>query len=310
METSFREAFGEALLEAGESTRNLVVIDTDVLNSTKTIYFARRFPERFIQMGISEQDAAGMAAGLAISGKIPVLATFSMFLLRSWEQIRNTIARDNLSVKIVGTHSGLSDYLDGASHQCLEDIALMRVLPNMTVISPADDISTRSLFHQALELRGPVYIRLGRDNARRIYRDYEDVTIGKANILVDGDDMSIISCGAFVSISLNVANILREKGFRPRVIDSHTIKPLDTETIIKAAREASPVFVIEEHNIFGGLGSAVAEIITERTPTHVFRIGVPDVFGTGGRSYEELLRYFRLTPPEIVKKIEGMINGL
>jgi transketolase len=310
MSGSFREAFGEALVEAGEVIKDLVVIDTDVASSTRTIYFAKRFPDRFIQVGISEQDAAGTAAGLAIAGKIPVLVAYSMFLLRSWEQIRNTIARDNINVKLVGTHSGLSDYLDGSSHQCLEDVALMRVLPNMTVVSPSDEVSTRSLLHQILGFRGPTYFRLGRDNAPSVYEDEDDVEVGKANVLVDGGDLTIISCGALVSVALEAAKRLRGGGLRVRVIDMHTIKPLDVSVVERAARDAPPIFTLEEHNVYGGLGSAVAEVLSERLPTRICRLGVGNEFGTGGRSYEELLQYFRLTPEYIVEKIRVVLDGV
>lgn len=305
---SFREAFGEALVEAGEIIKNLVVIDTDVANSTKTIYFAKRFPDRFIQVGISEQDAVGIAIGLALAGKIPVLTAFSMFIMRGWEQIRNTIARDNINVKIVGTHSGLSDYLDGGSHQCLEDVALMRVLPNMTVIAPSDEISTKSLFYQILEFKGPAYFRLGRDNVYNIYEREDDVTIFKANVLRDGEDITIISYGSFVSLSLRTADILSRQDIDVRVIDSHTIKPLDITTILKAAKETNTIFVLEEHNIHGGLGSAIAEMLAEKYPTKLYILGIPDVFGTGGRSYEEVLEYFNFTPEKIAYKISGVLD--
>lgn len=303
---SFRKAFGEALVNAGEIIKNLVVIDADVSNSTKTIYFSNKFPDRFIQVGISEQDATGTAAGLALMDKIPILATFSMFILRSWEQIRNTIARDNLNVKIVGTHAGLSDYLDGASHQCFEDIALMRVLPNMNVIAPADEVATRSLFYQILEFKGPTYFRLGRDNAYKIYKYEDEVRIFKANVLMDGDDLTLISYGALTWIASKVAYILKNKGFKARVIDLHSIKPLDKDVILKAAIETGLIFVIEDHNIYGGLGSAITEFLSEKRPTIVHRIGMLDIFGTNARTYDELLNYFNLTPEKIVRRI--MVN--
>lgn len=307
---SFREAIGRALVDAGEAYKKLIVIDTDLSVSTRSIYFAERFPDRFIQVGISEQDAVGTAAGLAIGGKIPVIISYAMFLLRGWEQIRNTVARDNLNVKIVGTHSGLSDYLDGSSHQCLEDIALMRVIPNFTVVSPADQVATYSLFMQQLEVNGPTYLRLGRDNASTIYTDEGEVTLGKANVLVDGDDITIISHGAMVSIALQTSRLLRNKGIRARVIDMHTIKPMDINTLMDACTEAPPIFVIEDHNIIGGLGGAITEAISDTKPVLVIRIGIEDRFGTGTTSYENLLEYFGFTPQKLVDKIMGVLNGI
>jgi len=305
---SFREALGKALVDAGYAYRNMVVVDTDLSKSTKAIYFAKQFPERFIQVGISEQDAVGTAAGLAIGNKIPVLITYSMFLMRAWEQIRNTIARDNLSVKIVGTHSGLSDYLDGSSHQCFEDIALIRVIPNFKVLSPSDTVSTYSLFMQMLDTQGPIYMRLGRDNAATIYEDENDIQLGKANILVDGNDLTIISHGAMVNIALQVSKLLRQHHINARVIDMHTIKPIDVDTVIRACIEAPPIIVIEDHNVIGGLGGAIAEIVSTQKPTRVIRIGINDRFGTGSTSYRSLLEYFGLTPEQLKNRIMGDID--
>ena len=299
-----------ALVDAGEAFRNLIVIDVDVARSTRTVYFAERYPNRFIQLGISEQDAIGTAAGFAISGKIPVLAGFSMFLLRGWEQIRNTIARDNLNVKIVGTHSGLSDYLDGSSHQCLEDIALMRVLPNMMVVSPSDIVSTRSLLYQILESQGPVYFRLGRDNATEIYSDEDDVKLGDINILVDGSDLTLLSHGSMTSICLEVASILRKRGIYARVLDSHTIKPLDVDKVLDAAIEASPIFVVEDHSVYGGLGSTVSEFLSEKRPTSIFLFGIRDRFGSGSKTYLDLLKFFGFLPEDIANRIEVVLNGV
>jgi len=307
---SYREAFGEALSELGETFKNLIVIDTDLSKSTKTIYFANKFPDRFIQIGISEQDAVGTAAGLSIGGRIPVLAVYSMFLLRAWEQIRNIIARDNLNVKIVGTHSGLSDYMDGASHQCFEDIALMRILPNFTVVSPSDITSTKSLLKQILGFRGPAYMRLGRDNSTLIYRDEDEVTLGRANILSEGEDITLISHGAMTQYTLSVAEKLSKEGYSVNVIDMHTIKPLDREILSRRKVLSTPIFVIEDHSIYGGLGSAVAEYISTSNPRHVFRIGVEDRFGAGARNFLELLDYMGLTPDKIISKVKVILDGI
>lgn len=306
---SFREAFGQALLELGERVPNLVVVDADVFRSTKTLYFAKKFSERFITVGISEQDLVDVAAGLALGGKIPIASTYAMFMLRGWEQIRNTIARDHLNVKLVATHGGLSDYLDGSSHQCLEDIAVMRAIPGMTVLVPADDIATRKLlFQSVIEHKGPLYMRLGRDNAYRIYDNAVELKIGHAQLVREGSDITIVANGTMVAIALQVAKLLRERNISAEVIDMHTVKPLDTNILIRSASRTGKIVTIEEHNIIGGLGSAVSEILSEYKPVAIKRIGIPDVFGTAGRSYEELLQYFGLIPERIVKSLEVFIN--
>ncbi len=311
MSMSFRDSFGEVLLELGGIYRNLVVVDTDLSKSTRTSYFARKYPERFIQVGISEQDAIGTASGLAIGGKIPILAVYSMFLMRGWEQIRNTISRDNLNVKIVGTHSGLSDYMDGASHQCFEDIALMRVLPNFVIASPSDIVSTRSLFKQIIGLRGPAYFRLGRDNSsKKIYETEDDVRLGKSNVLCDGNDIAIISYGAIVQNVLDASNVLKKRGITATVVDMHTIKPLDTKILNRLSNKKTPLFVVEDHSIYGGLGSAVTEYLSESNPTRVFRLGIEDKFGIGELSYERLLDVMGFTPQKIADKIEVRYNAL
>ncbi len=307
---SFREAFGETLSELGDTFKNLVVLDTDLSKSTKTIYFAKRFPDRFIQLGISEQDAVGTASGLAIGGKIPVLAVYSMFLMRAWEQIRNTIARDNLNVKIIGTHSGLSDYMDGASHQCFEDIALMRILPNFTVVSPSDIISTKSLLKQILGFRGPVYMRLGRDNSTKLYEDEDEIILGRANLLMEGGDITMVSHGAMTQYTVEAAKILSKDGYSINVIDMHTIKPLDREILNRRGISSTPIFVVEDHSIYGGLGSAIAEYISNANPRYVFRIGVEDRFGVGAKNYLDLLKHMGLTPENIVEKVRVILNGI
>ncbi|MEM3833430.1 MAG: transketolase family protein [Thermoprotei archaeon] len=306
---SFREAFGQTLLELGEHVPNLVVVDADVFKSTRTQYFAEKFSERFITVGISEQDLVGVVAGLALGGKIPIASTYAMFMMRGWEQIRNTIARDHLNVKFIATHGGLSDYLDGASHQCLEDIAVMRVIPGMTVLVPADDIATKQLlFQSVVEHKGPLYMRLGRDNAYRIYNNDTELKIGRAELVREGSDITIVANGTMVAIALEVATLLKEKNVSADVIDMHTVKPLDTNILIRSASKTGRVVTIEEHNIIGGLGSAVSEELSEYKPVMIKRIGVMDVFGTAGRSYEELLEYFGLVPEHIVRNLEVFIN--
>ena len=306
---SYRRAFGEALAELGGKCRDLVVLDADTPRSTGTILFAERFPERFVNVGISEQDLVATAAGLAIAGKIPVAAAFAVFLMRGWEQIRNTIARDGLNVKLVGTHSGFSAHLDGSSHQSLEDIAVMRTLPRFTVLVPADAVAVRSLTRQAvLEHRGPLYMRLGRDNAPVVYSEEEELRIGGARVLEEAGDAVIFTCGAMVGVALEASRILAGKGLRVGVVDVYTVKPLDEETILRQARKAGLVVTLEEHSVVGGLGSAIAELLAEKMPKRVLRLGVAEAFGTSARSYEQLLEYMKLAPSHVAKAIGGELG--
>ncbi|MEB3780920.1 MAG: transketolase family protein [Desulfurococcales archaeon] len=301
---SYRRAFSEALLDVGSRNRDLVVLDADTARSTGTLAFAKKYPERFINIGISEQDLVDTAAGLAIAGKTPVAAAFSMFMLRAFEQIRNTVARDSLNVKLVGTHSGLSAVIDGASHQSLEDLAVYRAIPNMTVVSPADAIATRILVSRAIEEhRGPLYMRLGRDNAFRVYDDSEDFRIGGFRVIRDGSDVMILSIGPMVWVSLQASEILMAKGIDAGVVDVYTLKPLDRRGIVKVVSRTGLVVTVEEHNIIGGLGSAIAEVLAEEKPSKMLRIGVNDSFGSSARSYDELLEFFGLTPKAVAKRI-------
>ncbi|GAB6134768.1 transketolase family protein [Thermococcus prieurii] len=302
---SFREAFGRALVELGKENERLVVLDADVKSSTKTIYFERAFPERFIQVGISEQDMVSTAAGLAIAGKVPVVSAFAAFLMRAWEQIRNTVARDNLNVKLIPTHSGFSDHMDGSSHQCLEDIALMRVLPNMTVVVPADAPSVPVLLKQVIEHEGPVYMRLGRDHAVRVYENPE-LELGRASVLREGSDVLIVANGVMVSVALEVAKALDGRNVDAGVIDMHTVKPLDERTLLRMARKVDTVITMEEHSVYGGLGGAVAEVLSEKLPRRVVRIGTTE-FGRSSRDYFSLLGRYGLTAEHVVKRIEGVV---
>lgn len=301
---SFREAFGRALVEIGKENENVVVLDADVKSSTKTIYFEKTFPDRFFQLGISEQDLVSTAAGFAIAGRVPVVSAFAAFMMRAWEQIRNTIARDNLNVKIVTTHSGFSDFMDGSSHQCLEDIALMRTLPNMGVIVPADAYATRTLLRQIIENEGPFYMRLGRDHAVGVYDD-EELEIGKAEILREGEDIFLIACGPTVPIALEAAERLRDLSVG--VADFHTIKPMDEGTLLKIAKKANLIVTLEEHSIFGGLGGAVAEVLGEKMPKRVIRIGTRD-FGRSSRSYLTLLDFYGLSAEKVVKRVAEAVG--
>ena len=302
---SFREAFGRALVELGKENERLVVLDADVKSSTKTIHFERAFPERFVQVGISEQDMVSTAAGLAIAGKVPVVSAFAAFLMRAWEQIRNTVARDNLNVKLIPTHSGFSDHMDGSSHQCLEDIALMRVLPNMTVVVPADAPSVPVLLKQVIEHEGPVYMRLGRDHAVRVYENPE-LELGRASVLREGSDVLIVANGVMVSVALEVAKALEGRNVDAGVIDMHTVKPLDERTLLRMARKVDTVITMEEHSVYGGLGGAVAEVLSEKLPRRVVRIGTTE-FGRSSRDYFSLLGRYGLTAEHVVKRIEGVV---
>ena len=305
---SFREAFARALVELGELMKELVVVDADVASSTKTVLFAKKFPTRFVEVGISEQDMVGVAAGLAVAGMVPLVSTFSTFLLRAWEQIRNLVARGGLNVKFVATHAGLSDYLDGSSHQCLEDIAVMRVIPGMRVVVPSDALSTKSLLRDSLSVKGPVYMRLGRDYAPRVYDEEDEVRLGKVNVLRDGSDVCIATCGVMVSFSLEAAKELEKMGIKAMVMDVHTVKPLDEGAILKASYETKGFVVVEEHNVVGGLGGAIAELLAEKRPTRVVRVGVKDSFGMCSRDYLSLLNYYGLSVAEIVKAAKVVLD--
>lgn len=303
-----REAYGEALMEVGEKNSNVVVLDADLSKSTKTAGFGKKFPDRFFNMGISEQNMMGTAAGLATTGKIPFVSTFAMFATgRAFEIIRNSIGYTNLNVKICATHAGLTVGEDGASHQALEDIACMRVIPNMTVIVPADAIEAKAAIHAITEMVGPAYVRLGRAGVPIINHEGSyRFEIGKGALLKEGKDATIIATGIMVSEALEASRILEEKGLSVRVINIHTIKPIDKEIIIKAAKETGAIVTVEEHNVIGGLGSAVAEVVVEGQPVAMKRIGTLDTFGESGKPDELLIKY-GLTKEEIVKAVEETI---
>jgi len=310
---SYRAALGEVLVELGRELRDLVVLDADTPKSTGSATFAEAFPERFINVGISEQDLVSMAAGLAMGGKVPVATAFAAFLMRAWEQVRNTVARMGLNVKLVGTHAGLSAHLDGASHQVLEDLALMRALPNTTVIAPADTEAVKELVRQAVtEVRGPTYVRLGRDNAIPVYGrgEVQHLRVGHVNVVEDGEDAVIFAHGPMVGVALAAARILkRDKGLSVGVVDAHTIQPLDTDAVVKLAKRANLAVTLEEHRPVGGLGSAVAEVLTSfRVSTPLLRLGVGRAFGASARSYWDLLRYAGLSPEEVARGVGGALT--
>lgn len=288
-----RESYGNALVELGREFENLVVLDADLAAATKTGVFKKAFPERHIDCGIAEANMTGVAAGMSTCGFVPFVSTFAMFAAgRSYEQVRNSIGYPHLNVKIGATHAGISVGEDGASHQCNEDIALMRAIPGMVVINPSDDVEARAAVRAAYEYDGPVYLRFGR-LAVPVINDRPDYKfeIGKGVTLREGGDCTIVATGLCVSVALTAAETLSEKGIDAQVINIHTIKPLDEELVIAAAKKTGRVFTVEEHSIIGGLGAAVAETLGEKCPTKLTRIGVNDVFGESGPAKELLHKY-------------------
>lgn len=292
--TSLRAAYGETLVELGKENPNIVVLDADLSCSTQTVKFQKVFPERFFNMGIAEQDAIGTAAGLAYSGKTSFFSTFAVFASgRAWDQVRCSVAYPKFNVKIVATHGGVTVGEDGATHQALEDISLMRSLPNMTVIIPADSIETRAVIKYAAQTPGPFYIRLTRPNMPEIFEASEYKFTGKANVLVEGKDITIATYGETVVEALKCAEILKEKGISAEIINVPVIKPLDEATILNSAKKTGAVLTVENHSIIGGLGSAVCELLSEKLPLPVKRIGVKDEFGQSGK-YDELMKEYGL----------------
>lgn len=299
-----REAYGEALAELGKINENVVVLDADLSGSTKTSVFKKAFPERHFNVGIAEADLVGTAAGFAASGKIAFASTFAMFAAgRAFEQIRNTVAYPKLNVKIAPTHAGISVGEDGASHQSVEDIALMRAIPGMVVLSPADAVETKKMVFAAAEYDGPVYIRMGRLGVPVLFDDNYDFQIGIANTLREGKDVTIAATGLMVAEALKVAEELEKEGISVRVINVGTIKPLDGETILKAAQETKFIVTAEEHSVIGGLGSAVSEFLSEVHPTKVKKVGIYDKFGQSGTG-EELLQKYELTAEKLISVIK------
>jgi len=305
---SYRRAVSSILVELGEELEDLVVLDADTGRSTGSLAFGKRFPNRYINVGISEQDLIGTAAGLAIAGLRPVAMGFSMFLMRAFEQIRNTIARDRLNVKIIATHSGFSPHLDGASHQSLEDIAVMRSIPGMTVVVPADSMATRGLTREAvLRHSGPLYMRLGRDNAVKVYDSDEGFKIGGSRIVVDPVDVVIYAVGPMVGVSVEAARLLARDGIRAGVIDLYTVKPIDADRVRSMSSRSILSVTVEEHNIYGGLGGAVAEVLASNGAGRLLMIGAEETFGASSRDYNELLEIAGLTPRAIASRIEAAI---
>lgn len=298
-----RQSYGEALLELGKENENIVVFDADLSTATKTNIFAKEFPEKFFDMGIAEQNMISTAAGIATCGKIPYASTFAVFAAgRAYDQIRNSVCYPKLNVKICATHAGVTVGEDGATHQMIEDISLMRTLPNMTVISPSDDIQTKWVVKEISKINGPVYLRLSRLATPVIYDENQKFEIGKAVQIGEGTEATIFATGVTVSEALKARKILKSKGIDVRVVDIHTIKPIDKNMIIKCAKETRKLISVEDHNIIGGLGSAIADVLTEEYPTKLIRLGINDTFGKSGKA-TELMEYFGITADKIVEKM-------
>ena len=305
---STRDAFSEELVELGRKHKEVVVLDADLSKATRTCWFAKEFPDRFFDMGISEQDMLGTAAGLSLCGKIPIASTFTIFATtKAFDQIRNTIAYPELNVKIVVTHGGITIGADGASHQPIEYIALMRAIPNMTIIVPADGVETKEALKYAIEIKGPVFMVVGRDPTPVIFSDDHQFDFRHGEVLKEGKDVAIIATGIMVEKALRAGEKLGERGINACIVNMHTIKPIDKELIIKIARKVGGIVTAEEHTIIGGLGSAVAEVISENSPVPLKRIGLRDRFGQSG-SAEELLKEYHLTEEDIIKAAEELMR--
>jgi len=303
-----RDAYGQALVEIGGKNSDVVVLDADLSKSTKTVDFAKAYPDRFFDMGIAEQGMIGTAAGFATAGKIPFASTFAVFATaRVMDQVRNSVAYPKLNVKIAATHAGLTVGEDGGSHQAIEDIAYMRAVPNMTVIVPADATETKQVIEAAVEYQGPMYIRLGRPAVPVLFDESYEFQIGKGYEMLHGNDITIIACGIMVSKAVEASKLLAEQGIVVRLINMSTIKPLDAEIIIKAAQETKAIITVEEHSIIGGLGSAVAEVLAENCPTKLKRIGVQDTFGESGTP-DALLEKYGLTSERIVQTAKELLQ--
>ena len=300
-----RQSFGEALAELGEKNNNVVVLDADLAKSTKTSLFAKKFPERFVDVGIDEQNMIGVAAGLSTFGKIAYASTFAAFATgRVYDQIRCSVCYPKLNVKICGTHAGITVGEDGATHQMIEDINLMRGLPNMTVISTSDDIQTKWATEEISKINGPVYLRLSRLATPIIYNSEEKFEIGKGIQIGNGTDATVFATGVTVAEALKARENLKEAGIDIRVVDIHTIKPIDRDLIVKCAKETNKIITVEDHNIIGGLGSAVCEVLSEECPTKVIRLEIRDCFGKSGKA-EDLMKYFRIDSLAIENVIKG-----
>lgn len=303
-----RIGYSEALVELGKLNSNIVVLDVDVSQSTKTVLFKNNFPDRFFNLGVAEQNVISVAGGLSLAGKIPFVGSYGAFITgRGWDQLKVTVCYSGLNVKIGGSHTGVTVGPDGATHHALEDIALMRVLPLMTVVVPCDTLEAKKATFAVADLKGPCYIRLSREPVPIITSDDMPFIIGKANILKEGSDVTIIACGFMVYESMQAAEILEEKGIKATVVNMHTIKPLDENLIIKLAKKTKAVVTCEEHQAFGGLGGAVAEVLSKNFPVPIEMIAVNDSFGESGTA-EELLKKYKLKDVNIVDAVEKVLK--
>ncbi len=303
-----RDAYGDALVSLGKKRSDVVVLDADLSGSTKTSKFAKAFPERFFNIGIAEQDMMGTAAGFAVGGKLPFVSTFAVFATgRAWEQVRQSICYPNLSVKIVASHAGITVGEDGGSHQSIEDIAVMRVIPNMTVIVPADGPETMQAIEAAAEFKGPCYVRVGRNKVPTLFGEDYKFKIGKAHVFNDGKDVVIIAVGIMVAEALKARDLLKTEGIDAGVINMSTIKPIDADAVITAAKRCGAVVTAEEHSIIGGLGGAVAEVLSEYAPVPLVRVGVKDAFGTSG-DQEGLLKHYGISAENIADSVKEVIR--
>ena len=302
-----REAYGEALKEIGGQNEQIVVLDADLSKSTKTNVFAKAYPQRFFNVGIAEQNLVGTAAGLAASGKIPFVSTFAMFAAgRAFEQIRNSVCYPKLNVKVAATHAGLTVGEDGASHQAIEDVSLMRSLPNMTVLVPADEEETRQAIAWAAAYQGPVYIRLGRMSVDNVSPEGYVFAPAKAAVLTEGTDVTLMANGVMVTAALEAAKTLAAEGIQARVVNMASVKPLDAAAVVSAAKETGAIVTCEEHSVIGGLGSAVAEVLAEQAPAPMERVGVKDTFGESGKP-KELLAKYGLTAADVAEAARRVV---
>lgn len=309
MNTATREAYGNALIELIEKNKNVVVLDADLAHATKTLKFSQECPERFFNMGIAEADMIGTAAGLATCGKIPFASTFAVFATgRAFDQIRNSVCYPNLNVKIVGSHAGITVGPDGGSHESIEDITIMRSLPNMSIIVPSDDVEARAAVLAAAEIKGPIYLRMARVASPTYHSQDYVFEFGKGELVKDGKDITIIATGIMVPRALEAAKVLTEEGIEARVVNIHTIKPLDEDIITECAEKTGRIITVEEATVYGGLGSAVCEVLSNKCPVPVKRIGVQDKFGKSGNP-DKLLEEYGLTAEQIIKTAREMLRG-
>jgi transketolase len=303
-----RDGFGKGLLELGRTNEKVVVLSADLTDSTRAGWFKKEFPDRFFSFGVAEQDMISTAAGFSLMGKIPFVCTFGVFASgRAWDQVRVSVAYMNLNVKIVGTHGGISVGPDGATHQAIEEIALMRILPNMTVVVPVDTLEAKKATIASAATPGPVYLRLGRNAVPTITQEKDPFKIGKANVMREGKDVTIVACGHMVWESMKACDMLEREGIRARLVNLHTPKPIDEEAIVESARRTGCMVTAEEHTIFGGMGSAVLEVLARSHPVPVEMIGITDKFGVSGEP-DELFKHFNLTSDDIANSVRKVLK--